>query len=101
MDYFIIIMIKLSKGFKKKDVEADKKIKDMKESWSQLEVAINSLVWEINQAKARTQEAVIVSHRCHQAPGDEPIGFHRNQATSASVCQILPPRSSEVLCLEY
>ena len=49
----ISYMIKLSKHFKKKDVETDKKIKDMKESWSQLEVAINSLVQEINQGESR------------------------------------------------
>ena len=76
----ISFMIKLSERFKKKDVEADKKIKDLKESWSQLEIR------EINQAKVRTQEAVIASHRCHQVPVDEPMGsFHRNCATSASV----------------
>ena len=43
-------MIKLTKSFIKKELEADKKIREMQENWSKLEVAINSLVREINQA---------------------------------------------------
>ena len=73
----IIYMIKLAEYFKKKNVESDEKIKELKESWSQLEAEINSLVQEINQAKARTQETAIVSHRVHRVPAEESMGsFH-------------------------
>ena len=37
-------MIKLTKGFKKKELEADKRFREMQVNWSKLEVAINSLV---------------------------------------------------------
>ena len=44
----IIYMMKLAECFKKKNVESDEKIKELKESWSQLEAEINSLVRDIN-----------------------------------------------------
>ena len=43
----ITYMIKLSEYFKKKNVESDKKIKELKDSWSKLEAKIKSLVGEI------------------------------------------------------
>ena len=95
-------MIKLSKDFKKKDLEADKKIKDMLESWSKLEVAINSLVQEINQARTRTQVTATAPHKCHQATSHECMGsLQRNRTTSASVRNILPPCNSEILSIEH
>ena len=57
-------MIKLTKDFKKKEVEADKKIREMQESWSKFKVAINSLARDINQGESRTQVTVIAPNRC-------------------------------------
>ena len=95
-------MIKLSKEFKKKDLEADKKIKEMKEKWSKLEVAINSLVQEINQARTRTQVNATAPKRCHQVPSDECMGsFQRNRTISASVRNILPLYNSKILSIKH
>ena len=48
-------MIKLTKGIKKKELEADKNIREMQKNWNRLEVAINSLTQEISQEGLRTQ----------------------------------------------
>ena len=68
-------MIKLAKHFKKKNKEADKKIdeiKELKASWSKLEVEIKSLVQEINQVKTRMQEALMVPYRYPSAQQKNP-----------------------------
>ena len=73
----IIYMIKLAKHFKKKNEEADEKINEIKElktSWSKLEVEIKNLVQEINQVKARMQEASRIPHRYPSAPAYKLIG---------------------------
>ena len=40
----IIYMMKLAERFKEKNVESDEKIKELQESWSQLEAVLNNLV---------------------------------------------------------
>ena len=57
-------MITFTKDLKKKELEADKKIREMQENWSKLEVAIKSLVQENNQGGPRTQVTAIAPHRC-------------------------------------
>ena len=73
----ILYMTKLTEGFKEKNEEADKKIDEIKElkiSWSKLEVEIKSLTQEINQAKVRMQEDSRIPQRYPSAPADEAAG---------------------------
>ena len=48
-------MMKLTKEIKKKELEADKKIKEMQKNWNKLEGAINRLTQEVSQGGLRTQ----------------------------------------------
>ena len=89
--------------FKQKSKEADKginEIKELKNTWRNLEVEIKSLVQEINQVKVRMQEASMVPHIYPSAPVEEPIGgFQRGQVVAASKQKFmpsLPSRSTEV-----
>ena len=75
----IVYMMKLAEHFKEKNMESDEKIKELQESWSQLETVLNNLVREINQARVRTQEVAVVPHVVQRVQTEEPIG---NRATS-------------------
>ena len=94
-------MIKIPKAIKKKELEADKKIREMQKNWNRLEVAINSLTQEISQGGQRTHVTMIAPTRWLPALGDEHMGsFQRGRSTLASAQNILPSQNSETLSIE-
>ena len=78
-------------------MESDEKIKELQESWSQLETVLNNLVREINQARVRTQEVAVVPHVVQRVQTEEPMGsIHGNRATSR---RIIPTRNADIYTL--
>ena len=97
-------MIKLTKGIKKKELEADKKIKEMQKNWNRLEGAINRLTQEIGRGGLRTQVTTIAPARCLPASGEEHMdslqGGHSPLSSIRSAWNILPYQGSNTLSIE-
>ena len=64
-------MMKLTKEIKKKESEADKKIKEMQKNWNKLEGAIKRLTQDVSRGGLRAQVTMIAPARFLPASGVE------------------------------